>query len=50
MRYGVEPDVDWITGGSHLATRLSALSFLRGYGVCSRMLLVFFHDGESRKD
>ena len=49
-RYGVDPGVDWIAGNSHLATRLSALSFLRQHGVCSRMLCVYFHAGDSRGD
>ena len=49
-RYGIEPGIDWINTNSHLATRLSALSFLRKHGVCSRMLFVYFHAEETKED
>ena len=50
QRYGVDPDIDWINVNSCLATRLFALSFLRKYGVCSRMLFVYFYAGEAGED
>lgn len=48
--YKVEPSVNWLNSNTHLTTRLSALSFLRKYGVCVRMLFVYFYDTKTEKD
>ena len=48
--FKVGADADWLRGNMDLATRLSALSFLREYSVCVRMLFVHFYDDRKSKN
>gem|GEM_PF-2150776 len=43
-RYHAAPGSDWRRADDPLAIRLAALSFLRQYSVCSRLLFVYFYD------
>ena len=47
--FKVVSDTDWLRGNMDLATRLSALRFLREHGACVRMLSIYFYnDRKSR--
>ena len=50
LKYNVDPGIDWINGHFYLSTRLSALGFLRKYGICVRMLFVYFYEEKRGMD
>jgi len=45
--YKATPTADWLRGHYDYAARLAVLRFLRRYGICARMLLVFFCENGS---
>jgi hypothetical protein len=47
--FKAKPNANWLKSDLDLATRLSALRFLREHSACVRMLFIYFYnDGKSR--